>query len=428
MNVKFFLNPPTKVGGKSLILLKTWDILTETGKPTVFSINEKINADQWDSAKGRALKACPQATWLNAILSKYETKALDFIRHHQVDKECPPTSAALKAHLNDFKQQLSGKARPTESTNTFFSIFDKVIAELKKSGSLTHRHYASTKRGVMQFVKEQRLSTEWPDLNADWFSAYQDWLFAKGDNQNTVTAKWKRIKRILNTAKDLGLYQGEQHRRRSLAMSFQKADEIFLTVDELMRLYHLDLSHTTLEKTRDTFLLDAFAAGFRFGDLSSLSDGKIINLGDRQALKLHTGKTDTTVVTPGSWYLDEFLAKYRGNFPKRLTNQVYNRNIKKICKLAGLDTPTTLRKNKAGKNTDVTLPKYMWASQYTARYSFATNLKLAGVDLKFISTLLGHSNIKTTETYIKSSQLDTAMAMSSLDFFTTKPALNAAKK
>jgi site-specific recombinase XerD len=425
MNVKFFLNPPTKVGGKSLILMKTWDITTETGKPTVFSINEKISAEHWDSTKGRAAKAHPQATWLNAILSKYETKAIDFIRQHQVAKDCPPTSAALKANLLSLKEQLSGKAKPTEATNTFLSIFDKVIAELKKSGALTYRHYESTKRGVIAFAKAQRLSLEWQDLDADWFTAYQDWLFANGDNQNTVTGKWKRIKRVLNTAKDLGLYTGEQHRRRSLAMSFQKADEIFLTMDELMKLYHLDLSHTTLAKTRDTFLLDAFAAGFRFGDLSGLGEGKIINLGDRQALKLHTGKTDTTVVTPGSWYLDEFLAKYRGNFPKRLTNQVYNKNIKKICKLAGLDTPTTLRKNKAGKNVEVTLPKYMWASQYTARYSFATNLKLAGVDLKFISTLLGHSNMKTTETYIKSSQMDTALAMSDIAFFTTKPTAKA---
>ncbi len=421
MTVKFFLNPPPEGRQESLILLKTWDILTESGKPTVFSINEKISKSHWDSDKGRALKSYQQSTWLNALLAKYETKALDFIRQCQVTNERPPTSFELKAHLQAFKAQISGKAKPAETDTSFFAIFAKVTAEIKKTGADTWKHYASTMRGVQTFVKEKRLSTEWQALDADWFAAYQEWLFAKGDNQNTVTGKWKRIKRVLNYAKDAGLYQGAQHHRRSLSMSFQKADEIYLTTDELMALYQLDVSHTTLEKTRDTFLLDSFAAGFRFGDLSGLGEGKIINLNDRQALKLHTGKTDTAVITPGSWYLDEFLEKYKGRFPKRLTNQVYNRNIKKICKLAGITQPTTLRKNIAGKNTEVTKPKYMWATQYTGRYSFATNLKLSGVDIKFISILLGHKKVATTETYIKANELDTAMAMSNIAFFTTKP-------
>jgi site-specific recombinase XerD len=429
MTIKFFLNPPPKGRATCLILLKTWDIPSESGKPTVFSINEKISKKDWDATKGRALKSYPQATWLNAILSKYETKALDFIRQHQVDKDCPPSSEALKAHLTTYKAQLTGKAATTSNAVTFESQWQKTIDELKKKKTDTWRHYASTLKQIKVFAKEKRLSLAFEAMNAEWFQLYQDWLFEQGDNTNTVTAKWKRLKRVLNIEGDDNPYQSKDHRRRSLALSFQKADEIYLTNSELMALYNLDLSHTTLEKTRDTFLLDSFAAGFRFGDLSGLGEGKIINLNDRQALKLHTGKTDTAVITPNSWFLDEFLQKYKGNFPKRLTNQVYNRNIKKLCMMAGINQPTTLRKNIAGKNTEVTRPKYMWATQYTGRYSFATNLKLSGVDIKFISILLGHKKVATTETYIKANELDTAMAMSSIAFFTTKPEqLTAAAK
>lgn len=426
MTIKFYLNNPRK-SGNCLIVLKTWDVKTSNGLPFVFSINEQILPTNWQD--GRAKKSFAQSVWLNAILSKYETKALDFMRQTQVESHRLPTAEELKKHLTDFKNQLHGKAEKAAQENTLFGLFDKVVSELKKKATDAQgntkrgiwEHYAVAKREIETFAQQTRRSTDWSALDADWFSAYQDWLFAKGDNQNTVTGKWKKVKRVLNTAKELGLYDSDQHRRRSLAQSFQKADEIFLTMDELMRIYRLDLSHTTLERTRDKFLLDAFAGGFRFGDLSALTDSKLINLNDRKALKLHTGKTDTAVITPDSWYLAEFLEKYRDNFPKAISNQVFNKNVRKICKLAGITEPTTLRKNIAGKNKEIEKPKYMWASMYTARYSFATNLYLAGVDIKKISTMLGHSKVSTTETYIKAKQLETAMTMSEHSFFTTKP-------
>ena len=41
-------------------------------------------------------------------------------------------------------------------------------------------------------------------------------------------------------------------------------------------------------------------------------------------------------------------------------------------------------------------------SSYVTRHSFATNLKFAGVSTDIISESLGHSNVKITETYLKS--------------------------
>ena len=41
-------------------------------------------------------------------------------------------------------------------------------------------------------------------------------------------------------------------------------------------------------------------------------------------------------------------------------------------------------------------------TSYTARHSFATVLKLSGENIAYISEALGHSNLKTTENYLKS--------------------------
>ena len=48
-------------------------------------------------------------------------------------------------------------------------------------------------------------------------------------------------------------------------------------------------------------------------------------------------------------------------------------------------------------------------TSYTARHRFATVLKLEGENIAYISEALGHSNLKTTENYLKSFDRATRM-------------------
>ena len=41
-------------------------------------------------------------------------------------------------------------------------------------------------------------------------------------------------------------------------------------------------------------------------------------------------------------------------------------------------------------------------STYTARHSYATVMKRSGANIAFISESLGHSDLRTTENYLKS--------------------------
>jgi site-specific recombinase XerD len=417
MKVGFFLKSYQR--DPALILLKCWGIKSFRDR-FAFSIGESISPPHWDKKAQRAklLKDNRQAAHLNAILDKYEDEAMNFIRQYQLKHTKPPTAEELRRQLERLKAKLNG--RPLEEENGFRTWVKAEVDKIYKKNPATGRSYRSWYREFHEFCKATRRTMEWGSMNSELFTAYQSYLIDKGQLHNTVTMKWKRLKRMLNAGAEMGLYESQEHRRKSLAKSYEKADNHFLTVDKLMKIYSLELPEwSPLEKYRDTFLLDAFAAGFRFSDLSALEDGKLITLVNRAAMKIETKKTKTSVITPGSWYLDEFLKKYRGNMPKRVSNQKYNKYIKEVCKLAGLNEPVTLRKG----DEEITMPEFQAVSQYTARYSFATNLYLAGVEIKQISVLLGHKRVSTTETYIKAKQLDTALAMSKNPFFTEKPAV-----
>jgi integrase len=68
---------------------------------------------------------------------------------------------------------------------------------------------------------------------------------------------------------------------------------------------------------------------------------------------------------------------------KYVTKQT-NLKLKKIAKALGIENLTT----------------------YTARHSYATILKNSGANINYISETLGHSNIKTTTTYLASFEDD----------------------
>ena len=59
----------------------------------------------------------------------------------------------------------------------------------------------------------------------------------------------------------------------------------------------------------------------------------------------------------------------------------YNKGLKDLAKLCGIEKNLT---------------------SYVSRHSFATKAMLQEVPLNAISTMLGHSSLKTTEVYLKS--------------------------
>ena len=112
------------------------------------------------------------------------------------------------------------------------------------------------------------------------------------------------------------------------------------------------------------------------------------------ALKVNQEKTGTLVYIPLRKQALELLPKE----PFKITNQYYNRALKDISKVAGIE-------------------KWQEVSSHTARRSFSTNAYLAGVPTLSIMKITGHNTEAAFLLYIQIDAEQHAKHISSHPFF-----------
>ena len=114
--------------------------------------------------------------------------------------------------------------------------------------------------------------------------------------------------------------------------------------------------------------------------------------------------------------MDAILKKY-GYEPPRVHDQKLNENIKTICNIAKINTPTEIEEIIGGKKVKTVKPKYEMVASHTARRTGATLMYKAGVPTIAIMKITGHKKESTFLKYIKVSKEETAEKLSSHKYF-----------
>lgn len=195
----------------------------------------------------------------------------------------------------------------------------------------------------------------------------------------------------------------------------EESESIYLTSEELNRLFELDLSENVrLDKTRYMFIIGCFTRR-RFSDLSNLKPENIVNGGS--LIKIRTIKTGEVVVVPLNNQVKETLKKNEGLPPKVISNQKMNDFLKELGQKAELNDTLLISSTKGGKRITEVFKKWELITTHTARRSFATNAFLQNVPSISIMKITGHQTEKSFLRYIKTSQEDSANKLIHHPFF-----------
>ena len=171
---------------------------------------------------------------------------------------------------------------------------------------------------------------------------------------------------------------------------------IFLTEEELMKLYNLELKDDRLSKVRDVFLFQCFT-GPRYSDIIALKKEDIRN----GTWHLRQQKTKSITQIPLNKYALSILARYPDYKLPAISNQKMNDYLKELCEVAGIDEPITIVKYKGNKRIEETKKKYEVISTHTARRTFITLSLMRGMKPEVIMKITGHKSYKMFQKYLK---------------------------
>lgn len=309
---------------------------------------------------------------------------------------------------------------------TPLQYFDKYVEEMihiidphtgRYISERTQIHHRTVLKRIKAFMQEKYIKDDFSVFDEQFARRFTDWAYtSRNYRQNTIPATFSVLKVWLNAAKAAKLFDGEEYKK--YPSKGADVDNIYLTKDEIERMYRLDIpsliakgeidAKSSIEKTRDLFIIGCWT-GLRRSDINKL-DEALFDM-EKEEITIVTEKTGEKVQIPMHPFIKELYEKYDGNFPKLTDKANTNRHLQEIGRHAQIDEDIMVKENRGGKIISHVYKKYQMIKMHTARRSFATNLYLDGAPTISIMKLTGHTTEMNFLKYIKITKEENAEMM-----------------
>lgn len=297
--------------------------------------------------------------------------------------------------------------RPGIVNNDLYDQIDEYIkSKEKKVCKDMPRIYRNMKEHLKAFEEFRNVPITFDTLDLNFYEEFVDFLmFEYVLRRRKDTVVGLKVDTIGKTIKQFRTFLRNRMRKKIIALVDmdgwkileEEVDAVYLTMDEIHAIYNLDLSdYPHLKTYRNDFVLGCLT-GLRFSDFSEIMKDDV----RKDMLFKKQNKSEHWVVIP---LRDEALTILKNRFVENLgtpTNGDFNKHIKTIAKIAGLDNLIKFSHKKQGKDVLETKPKYEWITSHTCRRSFCTNEFLSGTPVELIMKISGHKSVKDFYKYIR---------------------------
>lgn len=290
--------------------------------------------------------------------------------------------------MADTAQNQSEIARKSEEFLDYLSVE-------RGSSPLTIRNYRHYLSRFYNWLKKENIRQELKDINQDIVRGYRVYLANLGLGRRTQGYHAIALRSFLKW-----LIKNDYQVMAPDKIDLPKVEERrieFMNGEQVDRLLNAP-SLSTIQGKRDKAILEVFfSTGLRVSELTGLNRDKI-DL-ERREFGI-TGKGGKTRVVFLSTRATEWLNKYLNERNDRY-NPVFIRH-------KGTPDPSTPgeKMRLTPRSVQRMFKKYVKkiklpidATPHKLRHSFATDLLMAGADIRSVQEMLGHKNISTTQIY-----------------------------
>jgi integrase len=297
-------------------------------------------------------------------------------------------------------------SQPKINTDFFHQMEDYIQSKQKKVSKGMLRVYNHVQERLKAFETFRKVPITFENIDYNFYEGLIEFL-----TYDYVHLRRKqpllglKLNTIGLTIKQFRIFIKDRVRRKIITpidltdfkIPEEETDAIYLTNEEIGTIYNTDLSGSPhLVEYRDLFVL-ACLTGLRFSDFSILKPEDV----RKGMLYKKQEKSEHWVVIPLRTEAKEIFRKQFFQSIPHLTNAEFNRHIKTIGKLAGLNSVMKFSYKKGNKTISLAKPRSEWITTHTARRSFCTNEFLAGTPVKLIMKISGHKTEKDFYRYIR---------------------------
>lgn len=384
------------------------------------SIGFKVLPDNWDEGKQRVKNrsSIENRDEINTLISNFIKHFETFENSNKV-KGITPTYEDVRTYYDSYF------TKPIKSKELFEFINEFIEKSKVSNNPLTGKRvslgtikgYKVTEKILIDFNHEV-YKLRFDKITLEFYYDFVEYCNNRKLSQNYIGKHIKTIKTFMLNAVELGLTKNESFRSNKFKVLKEETDDIYLTIDELNRIWALDFKvDKRKEQVRDLFLIGAFT-GLRVSDYNSISNSNITEVNGVKMLKIKTTKTGQVVAIPLHPIVLSILNKYNGNPPKSMPEQKINEKIKEICFDAEIDEVEFIAITKGGVKITSKKHRFELVKTHTARRSFCTNAYLLGMSSLDIMSISGHKTESAFMKYIKVTPEQVAIKMSVHPFFT----------
>ncbi|WP_319479732.1 site-specific integrase [uncultured Draconibacterium sp.] len=402
----------TYKNGKHPIMLR----LTKNGKLKYFKLgDDRFNAieKEWNAEFGlfkNDKRYRKEHVKLNAYISKKKSEAIKIIETFE--------DAKRQWTFKMFEQKF------TVNTSLFFAyrFIENQIHVFRKN---TQYSTATSLEETLSMLKKFDLEFErlyFQDIDYKYINRLHRYLKQELNyKDSSVGIVMRNIRSVLNKAIKQGIGSKETYPFSNIygALEVYQISQLektkqkkFIPKEYLRKLLQVDQKEEHLTLAVKLFMFSFFSSGINFYDMALLKKSNIesefdIEGNETHIIKFQRSKTSEGIKIPISLEVQQLLQYFELNYPLengQLLPIITNYKLKDE-KLHNHINGRRKRFNKHLKTVSQILKfpdNLVGFTFYHARHSYATTLLRKGKQVELIREALGHTDIKTTQTYLDS--------------------------
>lgn len=346
-----------------------------------FSAKVTAKASLWDIVSGRVTGKSKHATEINATLDKINVAVNTSYRKLQETKNTVTANEVKNAFQGIASQQetlIRYFARHNEDFKKRVSVNRELSTQVQYENSLNHlKRFMSLKCKLSDIPFTQ--------LDFSFIEKYDFYLRVELKlKPNTILGIMRHLRKMIKLAVGESIITRDPF--DGYSPERPKAEQKYLTREELHKIITTPLDHPCRYLTRDMFLFSAFT-GLSYVDMCALSVENLTTEQDGSTwIKIPRQKTGTVCSIKLLSIPLMIIEKYKD---ERKTDKVFN-----MTNLAGIEANLKVIARLCGIERNLTY--------HMVRHTYATQTCISqGVPIETLSKLMGHRSIQTTQIYTK---------------------------